>query len=540
MADPFAHAVASFDPTTDAVLLWTRLTGAASADWVVARDAALRDVVASGTAVTGAHRDWTVTVDVTGLEPATTYWYRFGAGGVHSPVGRTRTLPGPGADAVVLGLVSCADYSRAPLTVYRAVAPREVDLVLHLGDYVYETDHHHRRQPDPPHELRTLDDYRRRYAQIRADADCRALHLRHPLVAVVDDHDIADNAWRGGSKHHREEEDGPWSARLHAAMTARAEWLPSRRAEPDDVLCTWRSLPLGDLAELVLLDTRVTGRDQQAGDPGALPLLSPERALLDPEQRAWAHGRIDDTTRPWLLLANGVVVNEIVLRPPVVRPLAPMLPEGYAVHDGVLLRADQWDGYPAERDRLVAALARRRAAGGDTLLLSGDVHSSWAMEGPCDAHGEPVAVEAVVPAVSSPPMGQARLPEVWRGLDAMVRRLEHVRYVDVANRGFVLLRVTRERVVAGWHFVDAYDDTDVPEVEAGRWLAVARGERRWRDAEPFEPPRRGDALEPPPPRPDDVTRLRRVHLRRRALDLTTTAVTVTAAVAALRRRLRRR
>ena len=309
MPETFAHAVASFDPTAEAVLLWTRLTGATSADWVVARDPRLRDVVAEGTAVTGSHRDGTVTVDVTGLDPATSYWYRFTAGDERSPVGRTRTLPGDGADELVLGLVSCADYSRTPLTVYRALAEREVDLVLHLGDYVYETGGGERRQHDPPYELHSLDDYRRRYAQTRGDADCQALHLRHPVVAIVDDHDVADNAWRGGSKHHREEDDGPWTARAHAAMTARAEWVPSRRRDPDDVLCTWRSFDAGDLAELVLLDTRLWGRDEQADEPGALPLRAPERSLLGDDQRAWALERVADTTRPWLLLANGVVVD---------------------------------------------------------------------------------------------------------------------------------------------------------------------------------------------------------------------------------------
>jgi alkaline phosphatase D len=539
MTEVFAHAVASFDPAPDGVLLWTRLSGATSAEWVVARDPALADVVASGTAATGPHRDGTLTVDVTGLEPATTYWYAFTAAGVTSPVGRTRTLPGEGGEPVTLGLVSCADYAKTPFTVYRALAQREVDLVVHLGDYIYETGDAGDRTPDPPHETRSLEDYRRRYAQVRGDSDCQALHLRHPVVAVVDDHDIADNAWRGGSKHHREEVDGPWAARVHAAMSARAEWLPSRRRDPDDVLCTWRSLPLGDVAELVLLDTRLTGRDEQADEPGALPLMADERSLLGDDQRAWAFERAADVSRPWLLLANGVVVNEIVLRPPLPHVFLPVLPEGYDEHDGVLLRDDQWDGYPAERDRLVAVLARRRAAGGATVLLSGDVHSSWAMAGPCTPDGEPVAVEAVTPAVSSPPMGQTRLPWVWRLLDGAVRRLEHVTYVDIANRGFLLLQVTRERVVAGWHFVDPYDTADEPDVEPDRWLAVDRTQPRWHDAEAFDLPARRGLPAPLPDRPADLARLRRAHLRRRVTDTTAVVAAVGAAVAGVRR-LRRR
>lgn len=516
----FTHGVASFDPTSDAVLLWTRVSGAATVRWVLARDPELREEVAAGEVRTGRERDGTVVVDATGLEPGSTYWYRFTAGEASSPVGRTRTLPGAGARAVVLGLVSCANYSVAPLTVYRALAQREVDLVVHLGDYVYESEGRSRgRDHEPPHPVRTLSDYRARIGQIRRDPDCLALHQRHPVAAIVDDHDLADNAWRGGAKGHDDSEDGPWPDRVRAAMTARSEWLPARLRDPDDPLVTWRSLRIGDLAELILLDSRLHGRDQQAGMPGALAVDDPERTILGPDQRAWALERIGDLSRPWALVANGVVVNEIVLRPPFPRLLARMLPHDYAAYGDAILRDDQWDGYRADRDALAAALARRENGGGRTVLLSGDVHSSWAFEGPCDAGGTPVALELVTPSVSSAPLGRTRWPGVWRVLDAAVRRLEHVRFVDITNRGFAEVHLTRRQVVASWHWVDPYDPGESPSVALAATLAARHTDRpmRWHEAEPLsEPVRPGADAGEVPPRPDNVRSARRRHRARRA------------------------
>lgn len=499
----FRHAVASFDPTATSVLLWTRLTGATEAEWVLARDEALTDVVASGSAVTGPARDGTVVVDVDDLEPGRTWWYRFTARGQRSPVGRTRTLPLTGP--VDLGLVSCARYSVAPLTVYRALAEREVDLVVHLGDYVYEDDGHKgHRSHRPARTAVSLEDYRDRLAQMREDTDCQALHLRHPVVTVLDDHDLADNAWRGGAKAHDPAEHGPWGARVDAALRARAEWLPTRDPR------LWRAVDLGEVGDLLLLDSRLEGRDQQAGEPGATAYDDPARSLLGDEQRAWLGEQLRDP-RPWALVANGVVVNSLEL--PAAVPAA-LLPEDYAVHDGHVLRSDLWDGYAAERDTLVRELAARE---GSSLLLSGDVHSSWAFDGPC-LDGEPVTNELVVPSVSSAPLGRTRLPGAWRLLDALADRMPHVVWSDLTERGFVHLRLTTEQAHATWHWVDPYATDLHPSTEPAASLSVAAGRARWTTAEPLEmttPP--GPPL---PPRPPDVPAVRHWHQRRRWAGLT--------------------
>ena len=550
----FRHAVASFEPRADRVLLWTRLTGATSARWTIARDPVLDDVVAEGEETTGPDRDHTITVDVDGLEPATTYWYRFETStGERSPVGRTRTLPGPGDDRPLrLGLAACARYSVAPLGVYRALAEREVDLVVHLGDYIYEDDGHKGvRDHEPPRRCVTIGDYRTRLAQHRRDPDCQALHLRHPMVLVVDDHDVADNCWTTGAKAHDDAADGPFDERARAATSARQEWVPSRLRDPDDPRQTWRSFPVGDLAELILLDTRLSGRDRQAGDEtdGVPGLDDPERSLLGDEQRAWLAGRLADTSRPWALLATGVVVNDVTLPLPAAAGIIePVLPNGYAALDGKVLHDDQWDGYPAERKRLVREIQGRAGAGGRTVILSGDIHSSWAFEGPHDPDtGEAVAVEATIPAVSSSPMGRSHVPGAWRLLDASIRRLEHVPWVDVTERGYGLVDLTADDATVSWWFVQPTALDPAAEVELAAAFRTHRADwpPRFERVAPEDvapdPTDRAGLPDPLPPRPDDLAKMRRSHVVRMAVARSAgTLVPTTLTLLALRRRQQRR
>jgi len=514
----FGHAVASFEPTGSGVLLWTRLTGATSVQWLLAADPGLSRVVASGEASTGADADSTVVVEVDGLQPGTSYWYRFETGGERSPVGRTRTLPASPAESVRLGLVCCARYSMAPLGAYRAMAEREVDVVVHLGDYIYEDDGHKGpRSHRPARTATSLDDYRRRLAQIREDPDCQALHLRHPMITVLDDHDVADNCWAGGAKSHDPSVHGPWPDRAAAAARARQEWAPARLRRGDEPRATWRSVAIADLAELVVLDTRLSGRDLQAGDDGAKALHDPGRSLLGDEQREWLAERLADTSRPWTLLVSGVVVNEISLPVPATSLVNPLLPNGYAALEGKVMHDDQWDGYPAERDRLAGWLADRGRAGGRTVIVSGDIHSSWAFEGPPGPDGDPVAVEMTVPAVASKPMGRSRVPGAWRLLDGLVRRLEHVPWVDVSERGYGVLHVTPDQVAMEWWFVEAADPDPSAGAELGRAFTTSRDgwPPRLVEADGALPdPVRTGLAEPLPDRPADLPRLRRRHRAR--------------------------
>ena len=543
MTPTFGHAVASFEPTSSAVLLWTRLDdGGLEAAWEVARDPDLHDVVAAGTARTAADRDHTIVVDVDGLEPATTYWYRFRSGDTYSPVGRTRTLPAADASRFLLATVSCARFSVAPFGVYRAVAEREVDLVLHLGDYIYEDDGSKGpRQHDPPRTATTLDDYRRRIAQIRADPDAQALHLRHPVVTIWDDHDLADNAWRDGAKAHDDDEHGPWPERVAAAAQARAEWLPGRFLDPDDLETTWRTMAVGDLADLVLLDTRYHGRERHAGDDGTRDRDDPARSLLGSEQRSWLRERIAGSTTPWLVLASGVVVNEIKLPWP--RPLRwvnALMPNGYAAVDGEIIHDDQWDGYPAERQRLAGWLHDRGRDGGRTVLLSGDVHSSWAFEGPVVA-GAPVAVEITTPAVSSAPMARARVPGMRRLLGRQANKLEHVRYAELTARGYATLELTSASATATWWHVHPWadDPSGTASAPAAFRLRHDQWPPRFDEMAPAtvagSDPVRPGLPAPLPDRPSDLSRLRRRRNLRLGLEVVLPIAGAVAVVFARRR-----
>lgn len=471
VASPFAHGVASFDPLADRVLLWTHVArsapgGAATIRWKVS-DTLDGDPVREGDAVIDPDSGC-VTVDATGLEPATTYhyWFELPAGPddpldgapVLSPVGRTRTLPLDHCDWLRLAVVCCADRSMGELAAYRAIAEDEVDLVVHLGDYIYE-EPKGPHEVDPPATCVTLSDYRRRHAHTRLDRDLQAMHLRHPMVFAWDDHDVADNAWRHGAKEHDPDEHGPWEERLAAAARARQEWLPARLVEPDNLLSMRRSFVIGDLAELVVLDTRIPGRDLQSGDEGAKSLEDPDRALLDPEQRRWAHERVLDTTRPWCLLASQVPVADLELPVPMGTLVDDAMPSGYRVIDGEAVCTDLWDGYPVERRALIDVIARR---GAGTVVLSGDVHSAWASL-LCTETGDAVAVDFVTSAVSATEMGQ-QLPPGWRkAAERIANEVPRQVWHDLERHGYLHVDVRPDRVRADWYAIESDERDAVPE-----------------------------------------------------------------------------
>lgn len=319
----FLHGVASGDPLRDRVILWTRATpsrpdaAAVSVDWEVSTDVDFRKVVRRGTATTTAARDFTVKVDVAGLKPNTEYRYRFRVGDRISPVGVTRTLPVGSVSEMVLAVASCALYSTGFFNAYRDIAELDrVDVVLHLGDYIYEyggapdqlgmsIGQKIGRAPTPANEARTLADYRERHACYKLDADLQAAHARAPWICVWDDHETANDSWSGGAQNHQPDE-GVWSDRRDAAVRAFYEWIPIRDPEPGaSPLAINRTFELGDLATLIMVENRFLGRDRQINlrDPNdvtwnAVDLTVPDQPVLvtDPELKreiltAFSQGR---------------------------------------------------------------------------------------------------------------------------------------------------------------------------------------------------------------------------------------------------------
>jgi alkaline phosphatase D len=473
----FRHGVASGDPLTDRVILWTRATpptGAGSGEipvrWRIAEDEALRRVTAQGVAPATAARDFTVKVDARQLQPGRTYFYAFDARGEQSPVGRTKTLPGSGAERLRLASVSCSNYPAGFFNPYRCIANRDdLDVVLHLGDYIYEfadgvygagaaLD----RVPMPAGETVTLDEYRQRYAIYRSDIDLQDVHRRHPFIVVWDDHEIANDASVTGAPAHTAKQ-GLWAVRRAAAYQAYLDWMPVREASRSDIRL-YRSFRFGGLADLIMLDTRGL-RDAQVNGTDFDALADPRRSLLGTEQETWFSARMRDSQRagtPWRILGQQIL-------------FAPLSIPGIATQN-----TDVWDGYPAARRRVFDLIAREKIA--DIAILTGDIHSSWAMDVPrpdgkyeARSGAGSIAVELVTPAVSSPPMfSSAALKD-----RASLLRLAapHIKYLEGEKRGYLLVDLTRARLQADWYHVPTVSERTDREQKAASWVSE-RGSSR--------------------------------------------------------------
>ena len=490
----FRHGVASGDPLADRVILWTRVAPNAGArhvlvQWRVARDPLFADVVRTGRALAGPDRDYTVKLDAVGLHPDTTYYYQFFAAGEQSPVGRTRTLPRGAVENVRLAVASCANLAFGFFNAYRLIAARpELNAVVHLGDYLYEYGNGTfgdgaalGRIPEPDAEILTLDDYRTRHAQYRRDPDLQECHRQHPFICIWDDHEVANDAWRDGAENHQPTTEGGWTERRRAALQAWFEWLPVR--DPGGLRersgRIFREFRFGELASLTLLDTRLHGRDQQAPPildpvsggllvpPEALPQVlaqieEPARQLLGEDQENWLYERLEASMAQgvrWRLLGQQVMMGH--LRQPI--------PElGLAVP----INTDQWDGYPAARARLLSFVRDRVID--NVVVLTGDIHSSWAQDIPLDpfdgsydaATGRgSLAVEFVTPAVTSEGIPEAYAPQ----LEALLRAAPSpLKYVDLSRRGYLVLDVTPGAVQADWFHLD-----DILDPGAGETFAAA-------------------------------------------------------------------
>jgi len=438
--------------------------------WQIATDERLTQVVSRGTAPAASERDFTVKVDAGNLRPGRTYFYAFDAGGERSPVGRTKTLPERGTRQIRLGQVSCSNYPTGYFNVYRCLANRpDLDAVVHLGDYIYEfaTTQYVDRSIDrpvlPPGELITLQDYRTRYAIYRSDIDLQEVHRQHPFIVVWDDHESANDAWSGGAGNHNDGE-GDWKTRQLAAYRAYLEWLPIRESSGAGIRL-FRRFSFGDLADLIMLDTRGL-RDRQVRGTDAAALADPRRTLLGAEQEAWLFDTLKGSqgagTR-WRVLGQQILFS-------------PLTPPGTPVR-----RADVWDGYPAARDRVFDLLVRERIS--DVAILTGDIHSSWALDVPRDpwsgynaATGSgSLAVELVAPAVSSPPMfssaAQREMAQTLRPLAG------HLKFLEGDSRGYVLLDIGPGRLQADWYLVPTVTERTDRETKAASFVCE-RGSSR--------------------------------------------------------------
>jgi len=509
----FDYGVASGDPLADRIVLWTHAkhgglletSAPITLTWQVAHDAAFTQLVASGTVVSEAANGFTAKVDASGLSAGRSYFFRFRSGDSVSPVGQARTLPAHGATALRLAVFSCANYPAGYFHAYSEALKVQADYAVHLGDYIYEypadgyaseTAASMGRVVVPANECITLDDYRQRYAQYRSDPDLKQLHARLPMIAVWDDHEIANDAHLGGAENHTEGSEGRFADRVSAALKAYHEWMPIR-TQGSDLKQIYRSFDFGGLAALHMLETRLVGREAQvtfgellnpATAPAALArIASPTRQLMGAQQMQWLQGQLAASTATWQVLGQQTLMAEMAFPVSILSALnstdtsaeaqqaaqqaitdylsakataaqAPQLltPQQQMLLDPSLnpllgYNLDAWDGYPAARETV---LATAQALGKRLVVLAGDTHNAW--------HSELrrldrslVGHEFATPGVSSPGLEDylaalppAQVAQIFTGV------IDTLKYADTHRRGFLLMQFTPQQVSGTWYLLD--------------------------------------------------------------------------------------
>ncbi|HEX8262790.1 MAG TPA: alkaline phosphatase D family protein [Allosphingosinicella sp.] len=502
----FGHGVASGEPRARSVMLWTRHVPGGRLHWQVSRSADFARIAAEGDVVAEAEHDFCVKPVATGLQPGSWYHYRFrDARGAVSPVGRTRTLPEGRTRRFALGVFSCANLGFGWFNAYaHAAGRRDLDLLVHLGDYFYEYERGKYpsareslagRELDPATEAVALADYRLRHAAYRSDPDLQRLHASAPMVMMWDDHETANDSWSGGAENHDPAKEGPWAARKAAAQRAYREWLPVS----DN---SWESYEIGDLATLFRPETRLTARSRplvygeavRRGEDYKVSLMrfrdgpwrDPDRTMLGSEQEAWLAGAFRRSTSQgtrWQLLAQQTVMGSWALpvearawmrsdAPEAVRRITTI---GAAASEiGLPLNLDAWDGYPAARERLLRSALDSNS---NLIVLSGDSHNGWAFD--LDLAGTPAGAEFAGASVTSPGL-EAYAPgvapaEVERAVRA---RNPALKWVELRRRGYLALTLTPDRATGEWLSLETVRTRSTRLAGRNR-MSVTRGSNRF-------------------------------------------------------------
>lgn len=504
----FQHGVASGDPLAGSVLLWTRVTshpddvpGSGSGEpvsllWQVSSDDSFSDTLASGQVTSDPENDNCVKIDATGLPSDTWFSYRFavaeGPYAGQSITGRSRTVPSPGvvADHLGIGLTSCANWESGYFSAYRDMANNpDLDLIMCVGDYIYEygTGEYGGkdrvvRVTEPAHEIVTLQDYRIRYGQYRTDPDLQAAHAAKPWVVTWDDHEVANDNWRDGAENHQPDTEGDFHERHRVAMRAYLEWLPVRATPISDGGHLYRTLNYGSLAEIVMLDLR-SYRDEGLEFRTSAGTDDESRTMLGSEQFQYLSDQWTTSDALWNLVGNSVMFTPVLI--------PPLDPEAHRAITGLLgipengmpYNLDQWDGYAAERRRVIDILTANHID--NVVFLTGDIHSSWATNVPVNAASFPdsgiAASEIVCTSVSSSniddilglPSRNAVTISAETALQAANR---HCKYIEFDSHGYVAVHVSPEEIRAEYRLLTG--DVQLPnqDVHAAQNYRICRGE----------------------------------------------------------------
>lgn len=503
----FRHGVASGDPLGDRVILWTRVSpmdvlerdaGQIPVSVVVATDPELTQVVTRQVVTTSLDSDFCVKVDAQGLQPNRWYYYQFSVGSQTSPVGRTRTFPTnkQAVERARFAVVSCSNYAYGLFSVYRAVSTQtDLDFVLHLGDYIYEYGpgeygDYPGHEPNPPHEITELAHYRLRHAQYKADPHLQATHQQFPMICIWDDHESANDSYVGGAENHDEATEGAWSQRKSDAIQAYFEWLPIRAVESEPGRI-WREFSFGGLIDLFMLDTRLEGRDQPVESMTDPKRFESARRLVSEAQMQWLQSGLENSSASWRFVGQQVMFAELN----VARTLDAAETAGVADLNGfngqlLSLNMDQWDGYVSDREKILTTLRDKQID--NTVIFTGDIHTSWANEIQYDSGNlaeTPLAVEFVTPSVTSP-----GFPEDLAGPAAVAVRAAnpHMKYVELKSPGFILVDVTRERTQSEFYYVrNITGEDEVGQLDSSKTkvVGVRAGDARIVEDEPASRPR---------------------------------------------------
>jgi alkaline phosphatase D len=483
-ASGFTHSVASGEPGADTMLLWTRYVpaggGAAKLRAEVSASADFARVVSGGEAITGPWRDHTVKITVQGLRPGTRYFYRFVApDGSKSPVGQTQTLPEGDARRFGIAVFSCSNLPFGWFNAYGHAAARDdIDLWVHLGDYVYEYQKGGYapddgavagRWPEPVGEMVHLADYRLRYASYRSDPDLQELHRVKPMLVQMDDHESTNNAREMGAQNHQSDSEGLWSIRKAAALQAFREWMPVSETP-------WGSYDIGSLATLFRTESRLIARSDElevaglfkAANPARAlaefrdgPLQDPARTMLGSEQEAWldhAMARSVRSGQKWQVVQFGTILGNQRLPEQAMEWLKPDASERAKawVRNGLIARKaglpsdlDNWGGFPAARARF---LKSAQATGANLLVLCGDSHNAWAFD--LGQDGKPAGVEFAGHSVTSPGYEGATGTDPRIIAAGLIAANPELKWCDTSRRGYMALTLTPERASNDWVFMD--------------------------------------------------------------------------------------
>jgi alkaline phosphatase D len=489
----FTHSVASGDPQPRKVMLWTRFvptTPNTSVTWEIARDANFSKIEKTGTVNAKAERDYCCKVDVVGLTPNTRYYYRFRVFNQTSAVGETRTLPVGKTDKVTLGVFSCSNLPFGYFQAYRdAVKRGDIDVALHLGDYIYEyqrgvypsvKEAMADREINPAGEVIALSDYRVRYANYRSDPDLQEIHRKIPFIVIWDDHEFSNDTWKGGAQNHQTDVEGPWLKRRAAAIQAYYEWMPIREMPAGRI---YRRFDFGTLASLIMLDTRMIGRDEQLDYKKDLKMSevsprpedvktaatafkrkwnNPSRSMLGLPQEKWFAEQVRDSAAkkiPWQIIGQQVQVGFLKAPKDLPKYLPKDAPEWLRgrVELGALMSTqdlpanlDSWSGYPAARTRFIEVLAKAN----NPLVLTGDTHNAWLFEIGDAPDGRAVTIELGGHSVSSPGYeGSIKIPP--ESLSEMLRaENKELKWCNTYQRGYMVVTLTAEKAINEWVFMD--------------------------------------------------------------------------------------